>query len=485
MGLLEKLLGQLTTDPFVGLLTTSILFILLRCIYRCTLHPLAHIPGPLLPKVTSLWLHYHAYIGDEATAIHKLHKRYGQLIRVSPSEVDIADADAIIPIYISKGGFPKAPCYANFDVDGHKTLFSTTDSEFRAPRAKAVVPLFSTKSIRENETALYGCVENMLRRMKEEAEGSKPVNSLNLARSLALDAISTHLFLENYNGTSEKGERLSASAFVDAFVAVGRFFYLPNIVFIWLSWLMEKFVLDSHTENSIDLVDKFVDNLVESTAKESQSYPGRLLNMGFSKSEVKSSCKDLMFAGTDSTGMNLATIFRYLVLCPDKYEILRTEIMDNVNSPNKQEIQGLPYLSAVVKEGLRISMANPTRLPHVVPDGGWTFKSTYFPAGSIVGCSAYELHFNSDVFPNPYDFQPERWLEGNITPEANKYWFAFGAGSRACIARNLATVELYMAVEKVVESDVLRGARVCQEKVEIYEWFNSSVKGEKIELIWS
>lgn len=44
--------------------------------------------------------------------------------------------------------------------------------------------------------------------------------------------------------------------------------------------------------------------------------------------------------------------------------------------------------------------------------------------------------------------------------------------------------ELYMATERLVESDVLRGARACQEKIEIYEWFNSSVKGEKIELVW-
>lgn len=318
MTLLEKLLGQLTTNPLSVLIITSTLFILLRCTYRCTLHPLSHIPGPLLPKLTTLWLHYHAYIGDEVSTIHKLHQRYGPLVRVSPSEVDISDADAITPIYISKGGFPKAPCYANFDVDGHKTLFSTTDSEFRAPRAKAVVPLFSTKSIRDNENALYSCVESLVRRMKEEAQGGESVNIINLARSLALDAISTHLFLENYNGTSEKGERLSASAFVDAFVAVGRFFYLPNGVFIWMSWFMERFMTDSNTENSIKLVDRFVDNLVESTPKESQNYPGRLLNMGFSRSEVKSSCKDLMFAGTDSTGMNLATIFRYLVLCPDK-----------------------------------------------------------------------------------------------------------------------------------------------------------------------
>jgi hypothetical protein len=129
-------------------------------------------------------------------------------------------------------------------------------------------------------------------------------------------------------------------------------------------------------------------------------------------------------------------------------------------------------------------MANPTRLPHVVPASGWTFKRAHFPAGALVGCSAYELHFNENVFPNASSFQPERWFEGNITAEANKYWFAFGAGSRACIARNLSNTELYMGTERLVESDVLRGASACQEKIEIFEWFNSSVKGEKIELIW-
>ncbi len=168
-----------------------------------------------------------------------------------------------------------------------------------------------------------------------------------------------------------------------------------------------------------------------------------------------------------------------------RYETLREEIVDNANAGEKrQDIQALPYLSAVIKETLRISMANPTRFPHVVPEGGWTFKSTRFPAGAYVGCSAYELHFNERAFPSPFTFQPERWLEGNLTPEAAKSFFAFGAGPRACIARSLATYELYIGAERLVERDVLRGSKACQDKIEIFEWFNSSVKGEKIELIW-
>lgn len=161
------------------------------------------------------------------------------------------------------------------------------------------------------------------------------------------------------------------------------------------------------------------------------------------------------------------------------------EVMSNSKaSSRRQDIQSLPYLSAVVREALRTSMANPTRLPRVVPPGGWAFKSTHVPAGSIVGCSAYELHYNSAAFPNPFEFRPERWLDANVTADANKHFFAFGAGSRACIARNLATTELYMATERLVESDILRGAVSCQDKVEIYEWFNSCVKGHKIELVW-
>jgi cytochrome P450 len=127
-------------------------------------------------------------------------------------------------------------------------------------------------------------------------------------------------------------------------------------------------------------------------------------------------------------------------------------------------------------------MANPTRLPHIVPPSGLTVNTTQIPRGTIVGCAAYSLHLSPTIFPEPHAFRPERWLE-NVTAEMNTSFFAWGAGSRACIARNLATTELYMATERLVLSGVLKGASAVGE-VEIYEWFNSSVKGGKMELVW-
>lgn len=485
MAVLDNLLSFSIEKPVISTATLLIVLILARTVYRIYFHPLSHIPGPILPKATSIWLHYHAYIGDEASKIHRLHAQYGPYVRVSPNEVDISDADAIQPIYVARGGFMKAPCYSNFDIDGHKSIFSTTSPDYRAPRAKAVVPMFSTKSLRENRNAIAKCVDGMVKRLGEEASTKRPVNVLNLTRALAVDAVSTHLFRENYDGVGEKGPTLSVSAFVDAFVAVGRFFYLPSTVFIWLEWAIGKWMADQETEESMMLVDKFVNNLVSSTSATSQTYPGRLMAAGVSPSEVEAQCKDLLFAGTDSTGMNLATIIRGLVMHPEKYERLKHEVDSNYALGAKAEdIQALPYLTAIVKESLRISMANPTRLPHVVPTGGWMFKGTFFPAKSIVGCSAYELHFNEKIFPQPRKFVPERWLDP--TEEMSRSWFAFGAGSRACIARNLATLELHLATERLASERVLDGGRVVQDgEVKIYEWFNSKVEGEKIEIVWS
>ncbi|KAL5119152.1 hypothetical protein ACEQ8H_002859 [Pleosporales sp. CAS-2024a] len=482
--ILEIIVHILQTYPVLTSILTPIALLLTRSIYRIFFHPLSHIPGPLLPKLTSLWLHYHAYVGDEASTIGKLHAIYGIHVRVSPNEVDISDADAIQAIYVTKGGFPKAECYANFDIDGHKTIFSTTDHEHRAVRAKAVTPLFSTKALRENEAAIWACVDRMIDRLKSDSKSRRPVNVLNLTRSLAVDAVSTHLFRENYDGVSEQGPTLSVSAFVDAFVAVGRFFYLPNVVFVWLEWAITKWQADRETDDSMTLVDKFVSNLVTNTTTKSLTYPGRLLAVGISDSEVKAQCKDVIFAGTDSTGMNLATIMRNLALNPDTYGRLKREVNENIarGSDDAQPLQALPYLNAVVKEALRISMANPTRLPHVVPAGGWTFRGIFFPTGSIVGCSGYELHMNPVMFAEPTAFVPERWLEP--TEDMHKYWFAFGAGSRACIARNLATLELQFATERLARSAVLDGAKVVQDRVEIYQWFNSKVKGETIDLVW-
>ena len=160
--------------------------------------------------------------------------------------------------------------------------------------------------------------------------------------------------------------------------------------------------------------------------------------------------------------------------------MLRKEILEK--KPTEAELQSLPYLRGVIKEGLRLSMANPSRLPRVVPVGGWSFRGYKLPAGTNVSVAPFEVHLNPAVFPHPNEFIPERWMDPS--DEMTRDWIPFGLGPRQCIARNLVTMELYIAVQRLVEEDVLRGARTLVDKIEILEWFNSKVKGERIDLCW-
>ncbi|EXJ93954.1 hypothetical protein A1O1_02347 [Capronia coronata CBS 617.96] len=521
MAIYTLILAPLLAHPILTLILLPISLLVLCSLYRVSsFHPLSHVPGPLIARLSSLWLTYHAWIGDEATLTKSLHEKYGPIVRTGPNSVDIDDGAALAAIYTEKGGFVKPQFYANFDIDGHQSIFSETDPLRRAPRAKAVAVLFSTTSLRQGQDIIYKCVDRLVARLSEGKKADKrgkPLNLLNLTRGLAVDAVTSYLLGNTYGALDENGVReeriavkkevagaptmdeheqgMSASGMVDCFVAVGRFWYLPIWAFKWVERFDAWWNAADEVTRSLARVDDYVTSVVsdaeaaiaasktkgeKSTSHPLTSYPARLLQAGFTAAETRAQCKDLMFAGTDSTGMNLATILHRLALNPEYYQRTREEVL--AANPGFDDLQSLPYLRGVVKEGLRLSMANPSRLPRVVPASGWTFKGTYFPPGTVVGCSPLVLHLNPEVFQDPHAFKPERWFEPS--EEMLRDAIPFGLGARQCIARNLATVELFCAVERVVRADVLKGVKAVKDKVEILEWFNSKVVGERIDLVW-
>lgn len=170
-----------------------------------------------------------------------------------------------------------------------------------------------------------------------------------------------------------------------------------------------------------------------------------------------------------------------------RYKRLQEEVAEADAKDPEYNPQSLRYLDAVVREGLRVGLANPVRLPRTVPAQGFRFQATdgdsyFLPPGTQVGVQIYTLHMNPDVFPHPFAFKPERWLDP--TPEMHRDWMVFGLGQRQCLARNLATMELLLAVRTLARENILEGATAVGEKIELLQWFNSKVVGERIELQW-
>ncbi|KAJ5793372.1 uncharacterized protein N7503_009350 [Penicillium pulvis] len=461
-----------------ALWVVPLVFIGLICkwVYRLYCHPLSKIPGPKIAACTSLWLAYHTYIGNECTAVYSLHRRYGPVLRVGPNDVDISNADAIEPVYVARGGFPKSDVYSKFDIDGHNTIFSTLTLPERATRAKAVASLFSTASLRQAEPLLSQVFDDFIARLRLEAKKGEPVNVLNICRCMAIDAISVYLFQHRYGALDEDSGVMSASPFVDAYVGVGAFFNLaPGRIGDLIMAISERMTSTDMTKKAFDLIDRFTGQLVAVATPKSGSYQSRLLEKQTSlQSQIE--VKDLCFAGTDSTSMNTATIMWYLSKCPKIYRRLREEIQSTV--AKGADPMTCSYLRGTIREGLRLSWANPIRLPRAVPVGGWTYHDYHLPKGTSVGVASFQLHQDEKIFPNPLCFMPDRWLDP--TQDMLDHFFAFGKGSRACIAQNLGTLEVTMAIFRIVKADLLCDAKVFDESIQIKQWFNSRVRGEEI-----
>lgn len=326
---------SLAAESLPGLLSAILILALTIAVYRLTAHPLSRVPGPLVLRVTSLPLLWRSYVGTEATYLTSLFARHGgPILRIGPGEVLIADGAALDPIYSAKGGFAKAPCYRNFDIDGFPSLFSALDRAHRAPRAKSVLPMFSTGALRAEEGLVRGMAKALVARLERGKERGGKVDVLDLARSLAVDVVTGYLFRKSYGGLSgrgtageqpaansasdnvREGDKLTASEFVNTFVAVGRFFFLPTWTFLLLEKAAGWFDTDD-TVQSFDTVQAFVDRLVNEADVGDNTYQGRLLKLGLSKAEVAAQMKDLVFAGTDSSGMNLSTFCWQLAKHPD------------------------------------------------------------------------------------------------------------------------------------------------------------------------
>jgi len=238
-------------------------------------------------------------------------------------------------------------------------------------------------------------------------------------------------------------------------------------------------------------VSRFAASVLDADGPSHDTYQSRLHMAGIVSEETLIQCKAVMFAGADSTAVMLATILFHLVQRPEVREQMRAEIAQH---PAGVDPQTLPYLRAVVREGLRLGMANPARLTRIVPPGsaGLTVSGCYLPPGTKVGAAAYVFHHNPTVYPEPFTFQPERWLSGpKETPgdaqarrirERNA--FPFGLGSRACLGRNLASHQLHVVVKEVLESGVLEGAHTSTDRIDIIEWFNAEIKGHELEIAW-
>ncbi|OTA88366.1 hypothetical protein M434DRAFT_80407, partial [Hypoxylon sp. CO27-5] len=112
---------------------------------------------------------------------------------------------------------------------------------------------------------------------------------------------------------------------------------------------------------------------------------------------------------------------------------LRTELA-TIDTHNLKALEQLPYLKAVLMEGMRISPAVATRMARIAPDRDILYNEWRILAGTPVGMTLVLLHMEETLwYPDPRRLNPDRWLDPDGEQTLHKNFAPFLRGTRACI----------------------------------------------------
>ncbi len=156
-------------------------------------------------------------------------------------------------------------------------------------------------------------------------------------------------------------------------------------------------------------------------------------------------------AGTDTTATGLKIIMLHIMTNPAVYRKLQEEIdcnvsKGNVSSPVRDaEARQLPYLQAIIKEGLRMKSPAGGAFFKTVPPGGDVIDGLFVPAGTEIGVSHLSFLHSKQIFGDDADiFRPERWLEAepeHLSKMSRVVDLIFHSGRYQCLGKSVALME--------------------------------------------
>ncbi|BAU67474.1 cytochrome P450 (plasmid) [Stanieria sp. NIES-3757] len=154
----------------------------------------------------------------------------------------------------------------------------------------------------------------------------------------------------------------------------------------------------------------------------------------------------MMIAGYDTTAKALAWAFYWIHHVRGVREKLLAELATLGENADSMAIFRLPYLSAVCSETLRISPIAIIPFRRIVKSPIEIMGNLFEPGTQLVPC-IYLTHQRCDLYPEPKQFKPERFLERQFSPYE---YFPFGGGSRRCIGQTFALFEMKLVLATIL-----------------------------------
>ncbi|GIZ48171.1 hypothetical protein CKM354_001124400 [Cercospora kikuchii] len=471
------------------------LYYIARPIIFAVTDPLRKIPGATTARFTKLWLARQYVKGDFHRTNRRLHAKYGPIVRIAPGYYSIDDFDAAKLLYGHGTKFVKSDWYNTWGQLSWTNTFNERDPHIHAQQRRKLASSYAMSALLAYESGVDQCRDILEQSLMSKAEMSASINVPRFAQYMAFDVIcqisfnkipgfiarekdvdgcietlDTGLFANSVGGLYPSFHRAVLQTF--------QFLRLPNpMTRHLLRWVNDEIERRRREKASGGNFNSTSSDMVSTLLSAAEDQSGRITD-----GEVMRAAMTNVFAGSDTTSIALTSILFHLYQSPRHLERLRSELEEAIQNKTAsenitfQEAQKLPFLQAIIKEGMRVFPSVALPMPRVVPAEGCNIAGVDFPPGTIVGINPWVAHANKDVFGSDAEsFEPDRWL-GEKSSMQDAYNLTFGAGSRTCLGKNISLLEISKIVPMIVRRFDLNFEDVT-ELEGLNRWF---VKADKV-----
>ncbi|KAH8649840.1 cytochrome P450 [Xylariales sp. PMI_506] len=413
------------------------------------------IPGPFLASFSTLWQVHQLWKGHMEAEMIRLHRQYGHYVRISEKEVSVSHPDAVK--LLLHAPIPKTSWYTIFSLPDYTFVnqMSECNPQEHIRKGRNVAAGYALSNIIKSEPHVDNLIRLLLARIGEDIEQARPVELDKWLTFFAFDVVGEVTFSQAFSfleTASDVRSAISTNRFLALYVAVvGHYvwFHHATLGHPMLSRLGIQ--PTSHVfDTCLAAVDRRRKNpdVRKDMMAQGEGYrrqnPDRMTN-----NEVLAAAVANVGAGGDTTSATLQCLVYHLIRNPMHLQRLQEEL-DLFQNQGKlsdiisySEAQNLPYLQACIKETYRYHPAVGTGLGRVVPEGGISIGSRYFPPGTVLSVNAWVIHRSTSIFGQDAGlFNPERWLDAERAKGMSSYLIHWGAGYNQCPGRNLAHFEL-------------------------------------------
>ncbi|ETS87895.1 hypothetical protein PFICI_01723 [Pestalotiopsis fici W106-1] len=429
---------------------------LLKCIYNIYYHPLAAFPGPKW-ACASDWYYARWYTsGNWPFLVRDLHQKYGDVLRIGPNELSFNTPTALKDIYshATKGRRPFLKSDFYDFAHGRPDIVAVRDPVEHSIQRRQLAHAFSTKSLRGQEGIIQGYLDHFVDQMGKLSSENGGIEIGEAFNWLTFDIIGDLAFGESFGDVASGKthfwvEVIMSSFFVITLANIRK--RIPASV-LALPFLIPMSFLSNVKKHQKLTLEKTRKRVALGDMGRDDFFSHLLKNQGGKLDEqyLSNQANVLIVAGSETTATFLGAVTYFLLKSPETLAKLQHEVrteFSTYDQINGDTATSLPYLEAVIEEGLRLFPPAAIGLPRECPgahiDGHWV------PEGAIVSTNPFSLTRDPRYWSRPNDFVPERWIGEGLAGDNRAASQPFSIGPRACLGINLAKVEARLTLAKL------------------------------------